>query len=278
MKTQTRRQKPASALVTEPAGAKPAQRAVRGLASTRRGGRASVDREAFPYRMKDLCDRAGLSRQVVHFYVQQGLLPEGHKTGRNMAWYGEAHLERLRLIRQLQEERFLPLKAIRAMLDEKDDAFTPRQRELISEVRQRLGPALGAGTPVPATVSAADLLRRTGVKRAELERLVELGLLATREERGRTVLAADDAYIVELWGQLREAGFTEALGFTVDDLAMYAEAMSALLTREARLLTERLTGLPPGQGGELVRRALPLINAFLARYHTTQARNFLATH
>jgi DNA-binding transcriptional MerR regulator len=228
--------------------------------------------------MKDLCERAGLSRQVVHFYVQQGLLPEGHKTGRNMAWYGEAHLERLRLIRQLQEERFLPLKAIRAMLEERDDAFTPRQRELITEVRQRIGPALGAGTAAPTTVSAAELLRRTGVKRAELERLVELGQLATRQERGSTVLASDDAYIVELWGQLREAGFSVELGFTVDDLAMYVEALSGLLTREARLLTERLAGLPPGQGAEMVRRALPLINAFLARYHITQARNFLAAH
>jgi DNA-binding transcriptional MerR regulator len=239
---------------------------------------AAVDRQAFPYRMKDLCERAGLSRQVVHFYVQQGLLPEGHKTGRNMAWYGEAHLERLRLIRQLQEERFLPLKAIRAMLDERDDAFTPRQRELIDEVRQRLGPTLGAGTEPPATVDAAELLKRTGVKRAELDRMVELGLLATRQERGRAVLASDDVYIVELWGQLRTAGFTAELGFCVDDLSMYAEAMSGLLSQEARLLAARLAGLPPGQGAELVRRALPLINTFLARYHTTQARNFLATH
>ncbi|MBZ4419857.1 MerR family transcriptional regulator [Myxococcus sp. RHSTA-1-4] len=243
-----------------------------------RGAGATVDRQSFPYRMKDLCERAGLSRQVVHFYVQQGLLPEGHKTGRNMAWYGEAHLERLRLIRQLQEERFLPLKAIRAMLDEKDEAFTPRQRELIHEVRQRLGPTLGAGADASATVDAAELLRRTGVKRAELDRMVELGLLATRQERGRTVLAFDDVYIVELWGQLRTAGFTAELGFTVDDLSMYVEAMSGLLANEARLLAKRLSGLPPGQGAELVRRALPLINTFLARYHTTQARNFLAAH
>lgn len=243
-----------------------------------RRGKGTVDREAFPYRMKDLCEQAGLSRQVVHFYVQQGLVPEGHKTGRNMAWYGQAHLERLKLIRQLQEERFLPLKAIRAMLEERDDAFTPRQRELIAEVRHRLGPSLGAGDAAPEPLDAAELLERTGVRRAELERMVKLGLLATREEQGRTVLARDDAYIVELWGQLREAGFTEARGFSVDDMSMYAEAMAGLLAREAELLTQRLAGLPPGQGAELVERALPLINTFLARYHNTQARIFLASH
>jgi DNA-binding transcriptional MerR regulator len=240
-------------------------------------GAARVSRDAFPYRMKDLCERTGLPRQVVHFYIQQGLLPEGRKTGRNMAWYGEQHVERLKLIRQLQEERFLPLKAIRAMLEQRDDAFTPKQRLLIAEVRQRLGATVGQSGP-PRTVPAAELLRRAGVTSDELRRMVELGLLATREEGGRTHVPADDAYIIELWGQLRAVGFTLELGFTVEDLAMYQEALAGLLEREARMLTERLAGLPPEQAASMVERALPLINAFLARYHTTQARNFLASH
>ncbi len=83
----------------------------------------SVDRAAFPYRMKDLCERTGLLRQVIHFYIQQGLVPEGHKTGRNMAYYGEEHVERILLVRRLQHERFLPLRAIKALLNEQDEAF-----------------------------------------------------------------------------------------------------------------------------------------------------------
>ncbi|WP_158501583.1 MerR family transcriptional regulator [Vitiosangium sp. GDMCC 1.1324] len=242
-----------------------------------RRGRTAVDRSAFPYRMKDLCERAGLSRQVVHFYIQQGLLPEGQKTGHNMAFYGEQHLKRLKLIRQLQEERFMPLKAIRAMLEERDDAFTPKQRELISEVRQRLGPTIGV-VGQPDTVGAAELLKETGVSRAELARMVEIGLLVTRKQDGRTVLASDDAFLVELWGQLKKAGFTEALGFQVDDLRLYTKAMYSLFMNEAQLLSDRLTGLPPGQAAEMVDRALPLINTLLVRYHTAQVRNFLAAN
>ncbi|WNG32589.1 MerR family transcriptional regulator [Archangium minus] len=242
-----------------------------------RRGRTAVDRSAFPYRMKDLCERAGLSRQVVHFYIQQGLLPEGQKTGHNMAFYGEQHLKRLQLIRQLQEERFMPLKAIRAMLEERDDAFTPKQRELISEVRQRLGPSIGV-VGQKDTVGAAELLKETGVSRAELARMVELGLLVTRKQGGRTVLARDDVFLVELWGQLKKAGFTEALGFRVDDLRIYTKAMFSLFVSEAQLLSDRLTHLPPGQAAEMVERALPLINTLLVRYHTAQVRNFLATH
>ena len=61
-------------------------------------------------RMKDLCKATGISRQVVHFYISQGLLPPGKKTGQNMAYYSEEHVRRIELIRQLQEERFLALK------------------------------------------------------------------------------------------------------------------------------------------------------------------------
>jgi DNA-binding transcriptional MerR regulator len=250
----------------------------RGKRGTEQRGRAAVDRVAYPYRMKDLCERAGLSRQVVHFYIQQGLLPEGKKTGRNMAFYSEQHLKRLSLIRQLQEERFLPLRAIRAMLGEGEETLTPKQRELVAEVRQRMWPALGAAGQ-PDTVGAEELLQATGVRRVELERMVELGMLATRKQGGRTVLAREDTFIVELWGQLKRAGFTDELGFQVDDLLIYAKAMSKLFVAEAQLLGDRLIGkLPPKEAAEMVERALPIINTFLARYHTSQARNFLAIH
>ena len=79
-------------------------------------------------RMKDLCKATGISRQVVHFYISQGLLPPGKKTGQNMAYYSEEHVRRIELIRQLQEERFLPLKAIKALFDEQEASFSPSQR------------------------------------------------------------------------------------------------------------------------------------------------------
>ena len=115
--------------------------------------------------MKDLCDRTGLPRQAIHFYIQEGLLPEGEKTGRNMAYYGEAHLERLKLIRQLQHERFLPLRAIRAVLDEEDDGFTQPQRAVLPRREAPPRPALpprGRSAPERPLVPLHPLLARAG--------------------------------------------------------------------------------------------------------------------
>jgi DNA-binding transcriptional MerR regulator len=218
-----------------------------------------------PYRMKDLCEQTGLPRQVIHFYIQQGLLPPGHKTGRNMAYYGQAHVDRIKLIRQLQHERFLPLKAIKALLDGRDEEFTSSQRLLLVGLHDRLAE------------NAEELLARAGVAREDLERAIELGYVAARKENGRLQIAADQAWLIETWGELRRAGFTKELGFTVDDLGEYEEAIGALFTREAQMLAGRVAHLPPERVATMIEKALPLIHAFITRYHEMRVKQFFAS-
>ncbi|MFV8749839.1 MerR family transcriptional regulator [Nannocystaceae bacterium ST9] len=235
----------------------------------------AIDRERWPYRMKDLCELTGLDRQTVHFYIAKGLVPEGHKTGRNMAYYGAEHLERIRLIRELQHQRFLPLDAIRAVLDGEDAGFTHEQKAMLVEVKDRVADVLrDAREPTRPLLPLAGLLRTHAVSIEDIDRLVELGLLALVEVEGELHLPEHDVWLVELWGSLRAAGFSEALGFRVEDLAMYAEAIGELFRREIRSLVPRLAALPAERAAELFRRGLPLINSFLVRYHTAKARQF----
>ena len=63
----------------------------------------------------DLATAAGLTVRTVRYYQAEGLLPPPERVGRT-ARYGPAHLERLRLITDLQE-RGLRLHAIRDVLD-----------------------------------------------------------------------------------------------------------------------------------------------------------------
>lgn len=242
------------------------------------GGATSpaVDRSRYPYRMKDLCEATGLDRQTIHFYIQQGLVPEGHKTGRNMAYYGPEHLERILLVRRLQHERFLPLKAIRAVLDGQDEQFTPEQRSLLLDVKKILGGSLGASSAPPETVDATELCKEHGMTCDELDEMVSIGLLTTVQRGGRTLINRDDAWMIEHWGQIRRAGLTRELGFAVADMAIYEDLVAALFARETDLLVPRLAHLPPERVAELVERALPIVNDFLARYHTTKVRNFFA--
>ena len=71
-------------------------------------------------KISELAELSGVPVATVRHYLREGLLPEPVKTSRNMAYYPPEFAERIRLIKQLQEERFLPLKVIRELFDSND--------------------------------------------------------------------------------------------------------------------------------------------------------------
>jgi DNA-binding transcriptional MerR regulator len=236
------------------------------------------DVQRWSLRMKDLCDLTGLPRQAIHFYIQQGLLPAGHKTGRNMAFYGEEHVERLRLIKKLQHERFLPLKAIKALLDDQDTAFSSAQRSFLLGVKQRLD-TLGRDAEGEKSAADADeVIGRLGVPRADLDRMIEIGVLGARtDDAGRTLIAEEDVWILQGWAEILRLGFTRELGIGVDDLALIQEVVQDLFNREATLLASRIDRLPPERAAEMIEKALPLVHNFVTGFHTAKIRDFFAS-
>ena len=71
--------------------------------------------DAPTYDLNELSDRAGVTPRTVRYYIQQGLLPAPDAQG-PATRYGQGHLDRLLLIRQLQKEH-QPLAEIRAQLE-----------------------------------------------------------------------------------------------------------------------------------------------------------------
>jgi DNA-binding transcriptional MerR regulator len=78
-----------------------------------------VVREDEAFDLAELCERAGVTPRTVRYYIQQGLLPSPEPQG-PATRYGRPHLDRLRVIRQLQRQH-LPLAAIRANLERLGD-------------------------------------------------------------------------------------------------------------------------------------------------------------
>lgn len=231
---------------------------------------------AAPYRMKDLVELTGVPRQVIHFYIQKGLLPPGEKRGRNLAFYGPEHVERLRLVRRLQHERFLPLKAIKAVLDDRIETFTPAQRQLLAGLKQYLATPLGMPER-PSAEPLEALVARTGVDEATVRHMIEHGYLgATEDDEGRTLVSRDDAWLVEMWSEMTRLGFSRAIGFRVEDLQPYDEVVDRLIEIEASFIT-RLGDLPPEAVAAMVEKALPLVHAFLARLHVARLRDLFAS-
>jgi DNA-binding transcriptional MerR regulator len=177
-------------------------------------------------KMSELAERSGVSAGTIKHYLREGLLPEPVKTSRNMAYYPPELVERIRLIKRLQEERFLPLRLIKGVLD----------RAAAAQERGR--------------VSRAEVRRRHEIPDNVLGRLEELGVL-TPNSRGYD---ADDVGVIEAISRFRAGGYDEQLGFTVYDTLRYREALEPLVEEEVRTLLDRLSG-------EDVDRAIEMIAA-----------------
>ncbi|MFE5948204.1 MerR family transcriptional regulator [Streptomyces sp. NPDC056480] len=72
-------------------------------------------------RIGELSRRTGVSIPTIKFYVREGLLPAGELTSPNQASYGDAHVQRLRLIRALLDVGGLSVAAIREVILAIDD-------------------------------------------------------------------------------------------------------------------------------------------------------------
>jgi len=208
-------------------------------------------------KMKELAEASGVSAGTIKHYLREGLLPEPVKTSRNMAYYPPEFVERIRLIKQLQEERFMPLKHIKAMLDEDPD----RARALVELEDRILERALQSDQ---TRVSAAELRRRYDVPQEALDRLAELEIL-TPGSRG---YGARDVQIVEAISRFRAGGYGEQIGFTVYDTLRYKRALEELVKEEIDVVTERLAGeLEPQRVVELIEAGAEPLNELIAALH-----------
>jgi DNA-binding transcriptional MerR regulator len=182
-------------------------------------------------RMRELAEASGVSAGTIKHYLREGLLPEPVRTSRNMAYYPPEFADRIRLIKQLQEDRFMPLKLIKRMID-----GDPERARALVELEDRIIERAAAGDE--ARVSAAELSRRYDIPREVLDRLAELEVL-TPTSRG---YSPSDVKIVEAISRFRAGGYDEQIGFTVYDTLRYKRALEALVEEEVQVLMERLAG------------------------------------
>ena len=226
-------------------------------------------------RMRDLEKASGVGRETIRFYIREGLLPEPEKPSRNSARYSDVHVARLKAIKRLQEERFLPLSVIRSLLEADDgdrwlmpDAF-PGLDALLA---QRLAEA------GPARVAVADLDSlgrkpgRHGVAVADLELPhavadhLDDGLV---EVAGDGTVSARDAAILRTIQRLNDIGFTPELGFDGGQMRLYNVLIDWLTAQEIRHFLEHTAGhVGEAKALDMAEQGIALINDLLGQLRT----------
>jgi DNA-binding transcriptional MerR regulator len=208
--------------------------------------------------MRELAEASGVPAPTIKHYLREGLLPEPVKTSRNMAYYPPEFVDRIKLIKRLQEERYLPLKAIKNVLEEDPD----RAKAMLELGDQILDRALAGER---SRTSAAEVRKRYGLPKEVLDRLAELEVL-TPNSRG---YSPSDVTIIEAISRFRAGGYDEQIGFTVYDTLRYKDALEELVRIEVDVVMERLAGeVPPERVVEMLEAGAQPLKDLIAALHT----------
>ncbi len=193
-------------------------------------------------RMSALSRTTGVPVATVKYYLREGLLAPGERTGVNQAEYGDGHVRRLRLIRALVEIGNVRLQDVGAILTAVDDDTlavhdllgkvqyalagaperdVPAWQEVRSEVDDyldRLGWRIRPDAPTRNRLADAILALRSVVGQVPIDTL-----LAGHAEHARA-LARDEI----AWLPTEDAPRAELAQAVVVGVSLYGEASAAL--------------------------------------------------
>lgn len=188
-------------------------------------------------RIGEILERTGVTRATVHHYVKEGLLPKPRKTGRSTAIYDPGCVERILLIRGLQQKYRRSLAEVKAMLSSRDSDGIAH---LMAKVDGATTAVLDAKLAEPnAPMRVEELVARTGFQEEQLHQLEALGLLRSKSTGNERVYPAPDVQVAICLARLNAGGLDRRHGFEFRDAAIYVDALRDLLQREVALFLEK---------------------------------------
>ncbi len=212
--------------------------------------------------MGALAEASGVPAATIKHYLREGLLPEPVKTSRNSAWYSPEYVGRIKLIKRLQEERYLPLGVIKRILENEPDRVEARLElgDTLLERSQKISAGRG--------VSKKQAIEKLGLPEEVLDGFERIGAVELIEGRNGPRYSPPDAEFLGAIAAFRESGYGEALGFTIYDALIYMRHLEALARDEVDVISEKLPGkLSAEEAADLIERGHAPMRDLLSAMH-----------
>ncbi len=214
-------------------------------------------------KMKQLIEITGVPKGTIQYYINQGLIPAPVKTQPNMAYYSQAHIDAIRLVRELQSKRFLPLSVIKKILKNKKNGLSVDEIRTIAEMDGKLFGNLEQSLEIKKATEK-QMARRTGVELKDIKELEKMGILNPVKKGNQKYYDEDDIRFMECWEKLREIGFSKELGFTAETLKPHRELMERLVEEETKIMLSRtLKKISVDEMVEMVEEGTAVLNTMI---------------
>jgi DNA-binding transcriptional MerR regulator len=216
------------------------------------------------YRIEQLARAAGVAVDTIRFYQGKGLLEAPRREGR-VTWYGDGHLERLRRIKELQQQGFTLTVIQRFLAGE----LEPSDEALVAAVTR---------PQAPLTLTLPELAERSGVAEPLLASLQQAGLLVAVDGGSEPLFPADDLDAIAAGMKLIAAGVP--LGALMELGKDYSAAVDRTARQAVDLFDRHVRERIQAEGGSTEaaeRRLLEMFNELLEASGTLVRHHFQRT-
>jgi DNA-binding transcriptional MerR regulator len=189
-------------------------------------------------KMRELESRTGVNRETIRIFLRHGLVPEPARPKPNVADYGEGHVRAVLAVRDLQRNSTLTLRQIRETLQGELG-----ERRVEASAFQHLEALVATRVGIDVQpILIESLVRAWPDAAADARHMAAIGAIEILASPLGPALSVTDARLVTIWSEMRQGGFTEALGFNPDILTFYMQPAEMIAEREATLFLERTEG------------------------------------
>jgi DNA-binding transcriptional MerR regulator len=183
-------------------------------------------------RISQLAKLAGVSTATIKHYVNEGLIDKPVKTGKTMAYYDEPSVARIKQIKKLQKEKFLPLEVIKRVVNSKNGI----------EEEAALGKAMlksektTDGRPVPES----KIEKRTGYPLKKIKILESEGLIFPDDTKDGRFFDSIDIKIIEVFKVREEIGLP--FDHNLSTIRAYRDAINKAVTADIKNFSKSILG------------------------------------
>jgi DNA-binding transcriptional MerR regulator len=213
-------------------------------------------------KISEIVRKTKVPKETIHYYVREGLIPRPRKMGKNVADYSRVHVEQIQLIKQIQDNFYLPLTLIKKIV--KSLIHSPELRSLL-KLRSAYYSPLDQILETE-TVGEEAFRKVTGLGEKWLAKFEEWGVITWRKRGEDKIYSQDDVIIGKLLVDMDLAGFGPKDGFDIENVKRYVDLFREIVVMaHTSYLQANLENFTPEQNLERGIRGRELMSLFF--YH-----------
>jgi DNA-binding transcriptional MerR regulator len=212
-------------------------------------------------KLKELIKATDVSRETIQFYLRDGILPKPRKRNGAQADYNESYVNLIKLIKDLQENHFLPLNVIKKIIRQihkaspEKEQFFRLQSELFNPVNQVLSKQEISGEEA--------FCKETGLGPKWLANAESWGIITPRIVDNQKNYDFEDIAIGKIMVEMDHAGFGPKDGFNPETLKHYRDALETVVSKFNHRFTDLYFGkVPKEEFSELGTSSLNLTGIY----------------